>query len=256
MLKEFFGIGGYARTPEGFFSWQHIAFVTALMAAMTLTAVIMGRRSRGGSLREKNRALIVAAIAMDTLELIKICVTCLINGDMSALSDMLPLYMCSIQLISLPMAAFSRGRLKEAALDFVCIFGILGAVLGTYAAGNNYSAYPVICFDNVVSGLTHSIAGFSSLYIIITGMSSMKKRNIWICFAIISAFGAAAYIANVLLDTNYMFLMGGDGTPYDIVYSMVNGNSAAYPLTVIALFYAYILAFYGVYSLFRRKTAA
>ena len=27
------------------------------------------------------------------------------------------------------------------------------------------------------------------------------------------------YIANVLLDYNYIFLMRGDGTPYDIVYN-------------------------------------
>ena len=47
-------------------------------------------------------------------------------------------------------------------LQFTCIAVVLGAILGTYGAGQNYSAYPVLCFDNVVSGMTHSISGFCS----------------------------------------------------------------------------------------------
>ena len=42
----------------------------------------------------------------------------------------LPLFLCSIQLIAIPMAAFCKGRVKEACLDFVLTFGILGAVFG------------------------------------------------------------------------------------------------------------------------------
>ena len=98
----------------------------------------------------------------------------------------LPLFLCSIQLIAIPLAAFSKGRIKGAALDFVFIFGLLGALLGTYGAGNNYSVYPVLSIDNVASGITHSISGFASLYIAISGMVSMKKKDIPITFAILS----------------------------------------------------------------------
>ena len=91
----------------------------------------------------------------------------------------------TIACVSIPLAAFSKGRVKEAALDFVFIFGLLGALLGTYGAGNNYGTYPVLCFDNVVSGITHCISGFVSLYIIISGMQSMKKKNLPITFGIL-----------------------------------------------------------------------
>jgi len=162
-------------------------------------------------------------------------------------------------LITIPLAAFSKGRTQEAALDFVAIFGILGAVLGTYGAGNNYGSYPVLCFDNVVSGLTHCISGFSSLYILISGMASLQKRNIGITFGILLSFCVAAYIANLLLDYNYMFLMRGDGTPYDILYNLLGGHPVAYPLSVVALFVIYIIAFYHIDYLLktrRQKTSA
>ena len=125
--------------------------------------------------------------------------------------------------------------------------------MGTYGAGQNYNAYPVLSLDNVVSGLTHSIAGFASLYIMISGMASLKRKNIGITFAILLGFCAAAYIANILLDYNYMFLMAGDGTPYDILYNLVGGHKVLYPISVVALFIVYIWLYYGVCFLVRGK---
>ncbi len=127
------------------------------------------------------------------------------------------------------------------------IFGLLGAVLGTYFAGNNYASYPVLSFDNVVSGITHCIAGFAALYIMISGMASMKKRNILITTGILGGFCVAAYIANIFVDCNYMFLSRGDGTPYDIVFNLVKGHRVLYPLSVVALFVVYITSYYYIY---------
>lgn len=252
-MKEFFGFGGYTREPEGYLSWQHLLFVTTLMAIMTTLAILLGRkyRSRG----DKNKPLIAAALLIDGFELFKIVLICIRSSNPLGWLHELPLFLCSIQLITIPLAAFSKGRIREAALDFVCIFGILGAILGTYAAGNNYSCYPVLGFDNVVSGITHSISGFASLYILISGLASMKKENIFITFAILLFFCVAAYTANVLLDYNYMFLMRGDGTPYDILFNLVGGHKVLYPLSVVGLFLVYICAYHGVFHLAKRKAS-
>lgn len=252
-MKEFFGFGGYQRAAEGFMSWQHLTFVTSLMAIMVGLAVFLGKRNRDLSDKIKNRVLIAAAFLIDGFELFKIILCCFRSQDPMNWLYNLPLFLCSIQLITIPLAAFSKGRVKEASLDFVCIFGILGALLGTYGAGQNYAAYPVLSFDNVVSGITHSISGFASLYILISGMSSMKKQNIVITFGILIGFCIAAYIANLLVDYNYMFLMRGDGTPYDILFNLVKGNPVAYPLSVVALFLLYITGFYWVYFLVHKR---
>ncbi|MBQ8380749.1 MAG: YwaF family protein [Clostridia bacterium] len=246
-MKEFFGFGGYEREPEGYMSWQHLLFVSILMAIMIALAVWLGRRNRLLPERDKNKVLIWAAFLIDGFELFKIVTMCIRNADPWDWINNLPLFLCSIQLITIPVAAFSSGRLREAALDFVMIFGIIGAVLGTYAAGNNYAAYPVLSLDNVVSGITHCISGFASLYIAISGMSSMKKKNIPITLLILVSFCIPAYIANILIPHNYMFLMRGDGTPYDILYNLVGGNPVIYPISVVLLFFVYIFAFYYVY---------
>ena len=252
-MREFFGFGGYQRPADGFMSWQHLTLVTSLNLIMIGLAVFLGRRNKNRSDAAKNVVLVWTALLIDGFELFKIILLCFRNEDPMNWLYNLPLFLCSIQLITIPLAAFSKGRVKEASMDFVCIFGILGAVLGTYGAGQNYGCYPVLSFDNVVSGLTHSIAGFASLYILISGMASMKKNNIYITFAILLSFCVAAYTANVLLDYNYMFLMAGDGTPYDILYNLVNGHKVLYPVLVVLLFILYICIYYGVYYLTHRK---
>ena len=252
-MKEFFGFGGYERTPEGYMSWQHLLFVSLLMAAMITLAVIFGVKNRNKEMKVKNKVLIWAAILIDGFEILKIIICIVRSGDVSSILHMLPLFLCSIQLITIPLAAFAKGRVKEAALDFVFIFGILGAVLGTYGAGQNYNAYPVLSFDNVVSGITHAISGFASLYIVISRMASMKTKNILITFGILFGFCVLAYIANVTIPYNYMFLMRGDGTPYDIFYNMVGGHPVLYPLIVVLLFVVYVAIFYLIFLAVRKR---
>ncbi len=252
-MKEFFGFGGYIREPEGFMSWQHLLFVSILMIIMISLSIYFSIRNKNKDFKIKNKVLILSAILIDSFELFKIIILCIRSNDLMALLYELPLFLCSIQLITIPLAAFSKGRIKEASLDFVLIFGILGAVLGTYGAGNNYNSFPVLCFDNVISGITHSISGFCSLYIGISGLSRMKKKNIWITFSILFSFCIAAYITNILIDYNYMFLVRGDGTPYDILYNLVNGHKVLYPLLVVILFIVYILIFYFSYFFFKKR---
>jgi len=256
ILKEFIGFGGYNRPAEGFLSWQHLLFVSILNAVSIILAFWYGNRMRSRTEAEKNHVLAVTGVAVNVIEILKIVLVCISTQNPLAWLNNLPLFLCSIQLIAIPMAAFCTGRVKEASLDFVCIFGILGALLGTYGAGQNYNAYPVLSFDNVISGVTHCISGFASLYIMFSGMCSMKKNNIVITLAILCGFCIAAYIANVLIDYNYMFLMAGDGTPYDILYNLVGGHKILYPAGVVLLFFLYIAGFYWVYFKVTKKKAA
>ena len=252
-MKEFFGFGGYSRPAEGYLSWQHLLFVGSLLTTMTLLAILLGKKNRHAQPQQKNKVMIAAALLIDGIELFKFLIICLRSQSVEPLLYNLPLFLCSIQLIAIPLAAFSKGRIKESAMDFVCIFGILGAVFGTIGAGQDYNAYPVLSFDNVVSGLTHCISGFASLYIMFAGMSQMKRKNVPICYGILLSFCVMAYIANVLIPYNYMFLMAGDGTPYDILYNLVNGSPVLYPIMVVFLFLVYITLFYCLAYAVHRK---
>ena len=253
MLK-YLGFTDTLPEAQGAYSWQHLTFVTSLVLVMAALAVVIGLHYRKHPEKNKNVPLIWAALLIDGFEICKIVLNC-IHADhpVDSLLINLPLFLCSIQLITLPLAAFSKGRLKEAALDFVMIFGLLGALAGTYGAAQNYAVYHIFYYVNVISGITHCISGFGALYIGISGLASMQKRNIGITFGILGVFCIAAYTVNRIIDYNYMFLMRGDGTPYDILYNLVGGNQVLYPFGVVALFLAYIAAFYGGYFIFSKS---
>ena len=216
-------------------------------------AIWIGLRQKHKSIESKNRVLVWCAFLINGFEIVKIVVLCIRCQNPWHWLYVLPLFLCSIQLIAIPLAAFSSGRIKEAALDFVMLFGILGAIFGTVGAAQNYACYPVLSMDNVFSGITHSISGFASLYIAISGMTSMKKKNFPITLGILLFFSVAAYVANIILDYNYMFLMSDDGTPYSIFYNLVGGHPVFYPLIVVGLFVVYILAYYAIYYFVQGK---
>ncbi|MBQ7446220.1 MAG: YwaF family protein [Clostridia bacterium] len=254
-VREFFGFGGYERSPEGFMSWQHLLFVSFFLLAMVWFGVYFGLRNRHLDDKAKNKVLVVTAILIDTVELARIVILCFRNNNPLDWLYNLPLFLCSLQFITIPLAAFSKGRIREASLDFVFIFGILAAVMGNIGAGQNYGTYPVLSFDNVFSAITHSISGFASIYIVVSGLASMKKKNMWITFSIIGAVSAVAYVVDIILPYNYMFLIRDDGTPYSIFYNLVNGNPVLYPVTVVLLFILYISVFYLVYYMIEKARA-
>ena len=136
-VKEFFGIGGYTREPEGFLSWQHITFVLILMTTMVALAVWLGLSNRDKTDKQKNKALIWSAILINTVEIIKLVAFCINAKNPFEWIYHLPLFLCSIQLITIPLAAFTKGRIREASLDFVMIFGIVLTGVVTVAAEEN-----------------------------------------------------------------------------------------------------------------------
>ena len=105
----------------------------------------------------------------------------------------------------------------------------------------------------MASGLTHSISGFAALYVLIGKMAPLEKRDIPVTLGILLGFCLGAWIANTYLDTNYMFLVRGDGTPYDILLNLLGGHPILYPLSVIALFFLYITGFYSIHFFTKKK---
>lgn len=265
-MKKFFGIGGYGE-PNGAFSPQHIILVSTCLVLMIGLAIGFGIWLRKKEFKIKNRVIIISAISILSFEAVKIFVNILdeaLYGDnvLKTILWNLPLFLCSIMLVAIPVAAFCKGKLKEGALDFVMMFGILGALFGPIGAIQDYDSYPAFCFHNIVSAITHSISGFTSLYIIISGISSVRRKNMWISYTILGVFGVMAYAVNVICglnyggdifenSPNYMFLMRDDGTPYTLVTAMTGGNKVLYPIVVMLLFVLYMSLFYGIFFLIR-----
>ena len=251
-MGEFFGKPTFG-TPQGVYSWQHLLYVSILMIVMILLAIFIGLKNKDKDEIEKNKILIWAAFLINGFEMFKFAFNLGASPDGSSWKEDLPLYLCRVQLIAIPLAAFCKGRVKEAALDFVVVFGIIGSILGTFGSTENFNNYPVLSFYNIITGITHSISGFASLYIMISKMDSMKLNNWPIVITVLLSVCGLALLANAAFNENYMFLSYHDDTPYIIVHNIVGGIQVLYSAMVIILFVIYYFVFVYVYNLIKNK---
>ena len=105
-MGSFFGKPEYG-TPQGAYSKEHLIFVGSLLLCMTILAIILGLKNRKRSENVKNKVLIWSAILINGFELFKIAFNLGCSEDGMSWTRDLPLFLCSIQLIALPVALAS-----------------------------------------------------------------------------------------------------------------------------------------------------
>ena len=256
-IRIFFGYEPDPREAEGWFSPQHLIFVSVMLLITVLIAVLVGRPRRKLDRAAQIRPLKVAAIAILSLETLKAVILCTRGRGIAELRGILPLFLCSVMLFALPLAAFTKGRVQEAALDFSLCFGPLCAAAGTYLAGNIFQS-PILSFDVLVSVTTHCISGFAGVYIGVTHLAAMERKNMPATGLILLVFELMALAVDIIqlptpYQSNYMFLMTPDGTPFTILESVAGGTGAVYTLLVALVYFAYLLLFELIYVLLTRR---
>ncbi len=259
-IKRYFGFGPDLYEAEGWFSLEHLLFVTIAIILTALIAILLSKKYKKKDEKEKLKPLKVASIIMVSCELLKIVLDCMRHHDFWAFRSVLPLYLCSILLFSLPIAAFAKGKIQEAALDFSQIFGYIACIAGTYLAGNIFES-PILSFHVNVSVFTHCISGFAALYITLSGLSRMNKKNIWMTSLILLVFEIMALVVDIIqLNSNYqhnfMFFMSPDGTPFSILMTLAGNIQVLYTIFVMLIYFVYMFLFILGYNLIikiRRK---
>lgn len=256
-IRIFFGFAPDPREAEGWFSPQHLIFVSAVLLIAVLLALAVAKKRRGADTDTRLKPLKVAAVVMLACETFKAVILCTRGRGLVELRGILPLFLCSVMLFALPLAAFAKGRVREAALDFSLCFGPLCAVAGTYLAGNIFQS-PILSFDVIVSVITHNISGFAGVYIGATGLASMEKKNRPLTALILLVFELMALAADIIqlptpYQSNYMFFMTPDGTPFTVLEAAAGGTGPVYTILVALVYFAYLALFRLVYVLLARR---
>lgn len=129
-MLDFFKQGN----PDGLFSWQHLVVCAIALSVMIFLGVFLGIRGyRKNVTLKRNKVLIWAACLIWVGEFSKFVVVVITSG-WSGLLDVLPLFLCSLQLITLPLVCLTKGKFQQAMADIILVFGIVGALTGTLLA--------------------------------------------------------------------------------------------------------------------------
>lgn len=235
------------RQPAGLFSLSHLLSVTIGLVLFLALAYFLGRKFKGDAKKQKI-TLIVSAIGIVLFQIFKIAY--LLVGSTNVWDTIIgnaPLYFCDVMLYVIPVAAFSRGRVRDVCLDFIAICGLLMGFMGNYFAGNIYGSHAAISFLALNSLINHCISAFVALFVFVSGLNKMEKRNIPFVFGVLFFYMIIALICAYAFNKNFMFYFHGDGTPFTLFYDMVGGNLPIYQIIIFVLQHSYIGIFYSIY---------
>ena len=246
-------VNGVKRPPAGLFSWSHLLTVTLTLAALLTLAVFLGKKFKN-DYKKQNLVLLISGIAIVAIQLSKnIWLLCETDDFWDCLIGNWPLYFCDIPIYVIPLAALTKGRFKQWCLDFLAICGLLMGFMGNYFAGNLYPSHAIVSFSVFNTLLNHSISAFVALFIWVTGLNKMEKRDIPFSIGILFTFMTIALIVDYIYipikgtPRNFMFFFHGDGTPFTIFHDLVGGNKIAYQIIIYVLQCGYMGLFYAVY---------
>lgn len=269
------------RTPEGYMSLEHILSVTITLIVFIAFAIILGIKIKNNS-KAINIVLVVSAILMIGLYIGRFSDVLYRNfvyyKDTNSLAteegvklffsnivNNLPLFLCDMAIIAIPICAFTKGRVRTIFADFLGIWGIPMGFIGTYLAGNVYPSNCIISFGALTSLFIHVIPAFVSLFIFVVGLNTMERRNMYYVIGMFVGFMFFVliydYIFNPLFDANFMFFFRGDGTPFDLYLLLVGvkpGTEASliqlmgYQTLIILTQTAYMVIFYLIYFPIRK----
>ena len=185
--------------PEGLgfspFDSTHLTWI-ALFLITTLINVLYYRKANETK-RSQWRKIIAVLLVIN--ELWKMF--WLFAGD-NYLWTYLPLHLCSINIFVIAYHAWKPNRLLDAVLYTACIPGAIAALLFP-----TWTELPVLNFMHLHSFTLHILLVLYPIVLMAGGEVKPRVNDVPKCLGILLAEAVAVYGVNLLLDTNYFYLM-------------------------------------------------
>ena len=253
------------REPEGLFSLAHIVTVTVILVLLSVVAINLGRKYKDNP-KAIDVVLKVSAIIMIVLYIAEVLggflhlymgkgfVLGTEEGNRAyfgLLVNSMPLFLCDIAIFSIPLIAFTKGKVRTILSDFMGIWGIPMGVIGTYLAGNVFGVSPVISFDGLLCIFIHVVPMSVTIFLYIIKFATIDKANMKTSLLSFLCFLLFVLVYNYIFGTNFMFFFTGDGTPFDLIRPYV--SLPVYQVIVFTLYMSYMILFCYAFHFFKSK---
>ena len=146
--------------------------------------------------------------------------------------DYLPLHLCSINIFLIALYAWKPSRLLDNFLYFICIPAATAALLFP-----TWTSLPAANFMFWHSTSVHILLAVYPIMLFSGGDIRPSVRYMGKCFLLLLAMAVPIYCVNLLLDTNFMFLMyAPDGNPLAWFRDHVGYHWIGFPVLLVAVF--------------------
>ena len=176
----------------------------------------------------------IVAVLLILDELFKVVM--LLIGDRYAASY-LPLHLCSINIFLIAIHAWRPSKLLGGYLYTVGIPGAMAALLFP-----SWTALPLGNFMHIHSFSVHILLALYPIVLLSSGELNPQPKQMHKYLLLLVAMAIPIYGINLLLDTNFMFLMSADpGNPLYIFEQMWGNHLFGFPVIIAGvLFVMYV----------------
>ncbi len=231
-----------------YFGVAHIVVSSIVTIAFIGLGLFFGIRLRKADGKTRIRPIQIATIIFLSVQLTYYIVNVCRRG-WPYLISCLPLFLCDIQIFSLPLAAWAKGKWQKLGFDFSIVLGLLAALMGAWFNAAAFANNPIWSFDSIWNYVNHCVPGFIAVYIMANKLTKLHLNDMIWTFAVMAVFEAAALIVDFTAGENYMFFQSSSGTSFSLFENMVGDNKVAYVILVILSMHAYVAVYYLVYFL-------
>lgn len=142
--------------------------------------------------------------------------------------DYLPLHLCSINIFMILIHAFKPFKVLGVFLYTVCIPGALAALLFP-----SWTALPLGNFMHLHSFTVHILLALYPIVLFTTGELVPSFKDLPKCLLLLVIMAIPIYGVNLLLNTNFMFLMQADpGNPLLLFEELWGNHLYGYPVII------------------------
>ena len=232
MFQHFFETTDSIVEGVGFslFGNLHLLWIGA--AIVCLLTNLFGYRRLGASGRSKWRKIIAWLLIAD--ELFKMAIL-IYSGHYSF--SYLPFHLCSINIFLIAIHAYKPSQILDNFLYTVCIPGALAALLFP-----TWTSLPVTSGMHIHSFTVHILLMLYPAVLTLGGDLKPDIKQLPKSLGLLLLMAIPIYGLNLLLDTNFMFLMSADpGNPLYLFEQMWGNHLLGFPVIIAGV----LLVMYG-----------
>ena len=206
------------------FGTRHLVTLAVFVLFTAASCVVYGRAD--GKRRTMLRRLFAALLLAD--ELFKhVCL--LVGGNFNW--TYLPLHLCSINIFLITVHAWRPSKTLDNFLYFICIPAATAALLFP-----TWTSLPAANFMFLHSTSVHILLAAYPVMLFAAGDIRPEPRMIGRCVLMLAAMAAPIAVVNLLLDTNFMFLMyAPEGNPLAWFAAHCGSHLVGFPVLLAAV---------------------
>lgn len=206
------------------FGTTHCTWLAIAAVLITANCLLYRRLKPEGRVRWNK----VMALLLVAKELFKHTML-LIGGNFEP--AYLPLHLCSINIFLIAIHAWHPTTMLSNFLYTVCIPGAMAALLFP-----SWTKLPVLNFMHLHSSTIHIQLVMYPMVLAVNGVLKPSAKGIPKCLALLVLLAGVALVANLIFDTNFMFLMEAEkGNPLYVFEQIFGNHLIGFPILITAV---------------------